>query len=210
MSGNTPEPNVPRAGQPGTQQSPGPGEASYPQGGYPQGTPPQGGYPQGGYPPAGGPPPPGWNSGYAPVSEADTHVTGRRVIQYIVDYILAGIIPGLAYGLLERGSGFLHGFGWLLATVISLAVYYLYWVVRPHSHYGQTFGMQLFKLRVISKHGGPASTSQLLIRGILLIVDTLIFGLVGWLTIMFSRYRQRVGDHAAGTLVIPADLPAGG
>ncbi len=72
------------------------------------------------------------------------------------------------------------------------------------------FGMQLFRLRVISKHGGPASILQLLIRGILLIVDTIFFGLVGWLTMMFSRYRQRVGDHAAGTLVIPSDLPAGG
>lgn len=210
-----PEPNVPPAGQPGAQQT----QGGYPQGPPPQGPPPQGGYPQPGYQqgyPQGGPaqgyqqggPPPGWSGGYAPVSEADTRVTGRRVIQYIVDYILAGIIPGLAYFLLDRGS--LHWVGWLLATVISLAVYYWYWVVRPHGHHGQTFGMQLFHLRVISKHGGPASTAQLLIRGILLIVDTLFFGLVGWLTMMFSRYRQRIGDHAAGTLVIPSDLPAGG
>jgi uncharacterized RDD family membrane protein YckC len=200
MSGNRPEPNMPPSGQPGTQQGARPGGESYPQGYQ------QGGYPQGGY--AQGPPPQGWSSGYAPVSEADTRVTGRRVIQYIVDYILAGIIPGIAYWLLDRGS--LHWVGWLLATVISLAIYYWYWVDRPRSHNGQTFGMQLFGLRVISKHGGPASLSQLLIRGILLIVDTLIFGLVGWLTMMFSRYRQRIGDHAAGTLVVPANLPFGG
>jgi uncharacterized RDD family membrane protein YckC len=138
----------------------------------------------------------------AGVSEASTRVTGRRVIQYIVDYILAGIIPGLAYWLLDRGS--LHGFGWLIATVISLAVYYWYWVMRPHGHGGQTFGMQLFGLRVISKDGGRASTAQLFIRGILLIVDTLFFGLVGLITMLCSRYRQRVGDHAAGTLVVEA------
>ncbi len=217
MSGNTPEPNMPGAGQPGTQQSARPGEPGYPRGGYPpggypQGPPAQGGYPppgyqQGGYPPAGGPPP-GWSSGYAPVTEADTRVTGRRVIQYIIDYVLAGIVPGLAYWLLDRGS--LHWVGWLVATLISLAVYYWYWVARPYGHHGQTFGMQIFGLRVISKHGGPATVAQLLIRGILLIVDTLFFGLVGWLTMMLSRYRQRVGDHAAGTLVIPANLPAGG
>ena len=137
------------------------------------------------------------------ISEATTRVTGRRVIQYIVDYILAGIIPGLAYWLLDRGS--LHGFGWLIATVISLAVYYWYWVARPHGHGGQTFGMQLFGVRVISKDGGPARTSQLFIRGILLIVDTLFFGLVGLITMLCSRYRQRVGDHAAGTIVVEAD-----
>jgi uncharacterized RDD family membrane protein YckC len=193
MSGNMPEPNIPSAGQPGSQQSAGPGEAGYPQPGYQQGGPAS-----------------GWSSGYAPVSEADTRVTGRRVIQYIIDYILAGIIPGLAFWLLDRGHGFLHGLGWLLATVISLAVYYWYWVARPYGHHGQTFGMQLFELRVISKHGGPATVAQLLIRGILLIVDTLFFGLVGLITMLCSRYRQRVGDHAAGTLVIPTNLPIGG
>ena len=143
----------------------------------------------------------------SPVSEEATRVTGRRVIQYIIDYILAGIIPGLAYWLLDRGHGFLGGLGWLLATAIALAVYYWYWVERPRSTGGQTFGMQLFGLRIVSKDGGPASVAQLLIRGILLIVDTLIFGLVGFLTIIGSRYRQRVGDHAAGTLVIQADYP---
>src|SRR5216683_6744333 len=74
----------------------------------------------------------------SPVDDAATRVTGRRVIQYIIDYVLAGIIPGLAYWLLDRGSGFLHGLGWLLATVIALGVYYWYWVERPRSHGGQT------------------------------------------------------------------------
>jgi len=141
------------------------------------------------------------------VSEAATRVTGRRVIQYIVDYVLSGIIPGLAYWLLDRGA--LHAFGWLVATVISLAVYYWYWVIRPHGHGGQTFGMQIFGLRVISKDGGPASTAQFFIRGILLIVDTLFFGLVGLITMLCSRYRQRVGDHAAGTVVVEADRVGG-
>ena len=163
---------------------------------------------QGAYP--GGPQaePPRWRGHRAtvsPVDEAATRVTGRRVIQYIVDYILAGIIPGLAYWLLDRGSGFLHGLGWLLATVVALAVYYWYWVERPRSHRGQTFGMQLLGLRVISKGGTPASRAQLFIRGILLIVDTLFFGLVGFITMLASRYRQRVGDHVAGTLVVRAD-----
>jgi uncharacterized RDD family membrane protein YckC len=135
-----------------------------------------------------------------PVSREDTRVTGRRCVQYVIDYVLAGIIPGLAYWLLDRGS--LHGFGWLIASVISVAVYFWYWVLRPKGHHGQTFGMQLFGLHIISKEGGPASTMQLFIRGILLIIDTLVFGLVGLVTMLCSKYRQRIGDHAAGTLVV--------
>ena len=46
-----------------------------------------------------------------------------------------------------------------------------YWVIRPHSHNGQTFAMKWFGLRVISKNGGPASTAQLFIRWICLIFD---------------------------------------
>src|SRR5262250_1704921 len=104
-----------------------------------------------------------------PVDEAATRVTGRRVLQYVIDYILVGIIPGL---------------GWLLATVIALAVYYWYWVERPLSHRGQSFGMQLLSLRVISKDGTTASRAQLFTRGILLIVDTFFFGLVGFITMI--------------------------
>jgi uncharacterized RDD family membrane protein YckC len=197
MSSNMPERNAPPQGQAQFPQ----GQAQFPQGQaqFPQG--------QAQFPP--GAPPQQWAGQQFPVNQEETRVTGRRVIQYIVDYILAGIIPGLAYWLLDRGNGFLNGLGWLLATVIALAVYYWYWVERPRTHSGQTFGMQLFGLRVISKTGTVASTAQLLVRGIFLIVDTFFFGLVGFITIICSRYRQRVGDHAAGTLVVREDLAVG-
>jgi uncharacterized RDD family membrane protein YckC len=140
----------------------------------------------------------------SPVDQHETKVVGRRVVQYVIDYVLAGIIPGIAYWLLDRGNGFIHGFGWTIATLISLVVYFWYWVIRPHSHDGQSFGMQLLGLRIISKDGGPANLLQLFVRGVLLIIDTLIFGLVGLITMMASRYHQRVGDHMARTLVIGA------
>ena len=82
-----------------------------------------------------------------------------------------------------------------------------YWVIRPHGHNGQTFGMQLLGLRVISKNGGPASMAQLFIRWICLIFDAIPYtwpftGLVGYIVILCSRNRQRIGDHLARTLVI--------
>lgn len=165
---------------------------------------PPGGMPSGGF--AGDPyghwrGRPGWGS---PVNQDETRVVGRRVIQYVIDYVLVGIVPGIAYWLLDRGSGFLHGFGWTIATLISLVIYLWYWVLRPNGHHGQTFGMQLLGVRVISKDGGPANMLQYLVRGILLIVDTFAFGLVGLITMMASRYHQRVGDHVARTLVVSA------
>jgi uncharacterized RDD family membrane protein YckC len=136
------------------------------------------------------------------VEASETRVTGRRIVQYIIDYILAGIVPGLAYWLFDANAGSIDGVRWLVATIIALAAYFVYWVVIPYGSRGQTFGMKLLRLRVISKDGGKASMLQWFVRGIFLIIDTFVFGLVGLITMLCSRYRQRVGDHAAGTLVV--------
>jgi uncharacterized RDD family membrane protein YckC len=184
-----------RAGMPGQHGTPGHEFGSVPGGGMPQG-----GYPGDAY----GSHWAGQTGWEGPVDRNETNVVGRRVVQYVIDYVLVGIIPGIAYWLFDRGSGFLHGFGWTIATLIALVVYLWYWVIRPHGHHGQTFGMQLLGLRVISKDGGPASMLQLFVRGVLLIVDTFFFGLVGLITMMASRYHQRVGDHMARTLVVGA------
>ncbi len=152
------------------------------------------------------PPPPAYGDQYRRpmmVTESETRVTGRRIVQYIVDYILAGIIPGIAYWIFDNEVNGIRGLGWLVATVIAAAAYFAYWVLIPYSHNGQSFGMQLFRLHVIGKDGDKASMMQLFIRGIFLILDTLFFGLVGLITMLCSRYRQRIGDHVAGTVVVP-------
>lgn len=149
--------------------------------------------------------PPGQGGRPILVHAGATRVTGRRIVQYIIDYILAGIIPGLAYWLLDTRAGTIDGVRWFVATIIALAAYFAYWVAVPHAMHGQTFGMKLLRLRVLSKDGGRASMLQLFIRGIFLIVDTLFFGLVGYITILCSKYRQRVGDHVASTVVVSAN-----
>jgi hypothetical protein len=88
-------------------------------------------------------------------------------------------------------------------------------VIRPHSHNGQTFGMKLMGLRVISKDGGPANMTQLFIRWVCLIFDALPYtwpftGLVGFIVILCSRHRQRIGDHLGRTLVIETGRGLGG
>jgi uncharacterized RDD family membrane protein YckC len=155
-----------------------------------------------------GGPGPGWGGpgrAASPVSELDTRVTGRRVIQYIIDYLITGIVASVILWALDRGHGAGNAVLVVIGAIIDAAWYFWYWVYRPYRANGQSFGMQLLGLRVISKDGGPASMVQLLIRAILLIVDTFLWGLVGLVTIVCSRYRQRVGDHAARTLVVRAE-----
>lgn len=151
---------------------------------------------------------PGWGEmpgrAQSPVSEDDTRVTGRRVIQYIVDYVITGAVGSFILWILDRGSGAGHALLVLVGVALAAAWYFWYWVYRPYHAGGQSFGMQLLGLRIIGKDGGRASVGQLLIRGILLLADTFAWGLVGLITMLCSRYRQRVGDHAARTLVVRA------
>lgn len=140
------------------------------------------------------------------MSELDTRVTGRRVVQYIIDYVITAVVASVIVWVLDRGHGAGHAILLLAGAVVDAAWYFWYWVHRPYRANGQSFGMQLLGLRIISKDGGRASILQLLIRGVLLIVDTFLWGLVGLITIVSSRYRQRVGDHAARTLVVRAQL----
>jgi uncharacterized RDD family membrane protein YckC len=203
MSG-MPEPDA--SGQRGgnTQQSGGP-QPGYggPQSAYAG---PQGSYggPPGGYGQQRGSQP----GNASPVNRHETKVTGRRVVQYLIDAFLVSLVPSLVSIPFDRsGSTLLHILGGIVFFVLFVLIGLWYWVIRPHGHTGQTFGMQLLGLRVISKDGGPASMAQLFIRWVCLIFDALPYtwpftGLVGFIVILCSRNRQRIGDHAARTLVI--------
>jgi uncharacterized RDD family membrane protein YckC len=142
----------------------------------------------------------------SPVTEIETRVTGRRVTQYIIDYVITAVVASFIMWVFDRSTGGVNAVLLLIGAVLAAAWYFWYWVLRPYRANGQSFGMQLLALRVISKDGGRASIMQLFIRGILLIVDTLVWGLVGLITMLLSRYRQRVGDHAAKTLVVSARI----
>jgi uncharacterized RDD family membrane protein YckC len=150
----------------------------------------------------------------APVNEAETRVTWRRIFQYWVDAFLVSIVPylvGIPFDYSGRTS--LHIIGGIVMFVLFLVIGFWYWTIRPPSHNGQTFAMQWFGLRVISKDGSPATTIQCFIRWISLIFDAFpwvwpLTGLLGLIVMVCSRYRQRVGDHLARTLVISDGLTA--
>lgn len=182
--------------------------------GGPQGTPGyqgQGGS-QGQY--YGSPPPQGGGAGgqqypssmrgapISPVNEIETRVSGRRIVQFIVDWILWGIIAALVSWALNRGHGGVAVILTLILIVVDIAWYFLYWAYWPYTHRGQTIGMQLMSIRVISTDGGPASLMQLFLRSILLVLFSWVAAIVGFITMMCSRYRQRVGDHMAHTMVV--------
>lgn len=80
---------------------------------------------------------------------------------------------------------------------------------------GQTVGKRVFRLRVIDAQGLKLTFGQVVLRNLLRAVDFLpAFYFVGGVSSVLSRQCQRLGDIAAGTVVIrqpptaEPDLPA--
>jgi uncharacterized RDD family membrane protein YckC len=215
---------MPQGGGSGQSREPGSesGPAGTPQGQpyeqpqyeQPQSGQPQYGQPQYGQPQYGQQPPPYGGGGpmsgqpISPVNEIETRVTGRRFVQYVVDVVLSGIVFGLLSFALDRGHGGIHVLLVLILVLVNIAWYFLYWAYVPFARNGQTIGMTLMGIRVISANGGPASLMQLFVRSILLVLFPIWSALVGWIVMMSSRYRQRTGDHMAKTMVVRADIAA--
>ncbi len=196
QSGTAGQGGIPsQAGPPG-QQWP-----SEPQGQYQYGAPPQGGMPGGyqGNPMAGMP--------ISPVNEIETRVSGRRIVQYIIDIIIYSIVASLiSWALGDRGTGGVHAVLVLVDVVLVVAWYLLYWAYVPLRRDGQTLGMSVLGIRIISASGGPARFWQLAVRSILLILFPFFSVIVGFIVMMCSRYRQRTGDHMAHTMVVRAGV----
>jgi uncharacterized RDD family membrane protein YckC len=147
-----------------------------------------------------------------PIGESQTRVSGRRVLQYWIDAFLVSIVPYLVGIPFDRsGRTSLRIIGGIVMFALFVVIGFWYWVIRPRSSNGQTLAMKWFGLRVVSKNGGPATTVQYFIRWIGLIFDAFpwvwpLTGLLGLIVMVCSRYRQRLGDHMARTLVISDGL----
>ena len=194
QSGTAGQGGIPSQAGPAGQQRPG-----EQQGQYQYGVPPQGGAAgeyQGG-PMAGRP--------ISPVNEAETRVSGRRIVQYIIDIIIYGIVGAvISWALADRGTGAVHTVLVVVDVAVIIAWYLLYWAYIPFRRDGQTLGMSVLGIRIISASGGPASFLQLAVRSILLILFGVFSVIVGFIVMMCSRYRQRTGDHMAHTMVVKA------
>jgi uncharacterized RDD family membrane protein YckC len=74
---------------------------------------------------------------------------------------------------------------------------------------GQTIGKRVVGLRVVNDDGTPIGWSASILRNLLLAADALPGTYAaGLVSMCASRGFRRLGDHAAGTLVVHAERPA--
>ena len=97
------------------------------------------------------------------------------------------------------------GTGALVTIALVVLVAFLYhWLCE--GLLGLTLGKAVAGVRVINEHGAPCGLGPSLIRNILRIIDGLFGYLVGYFVAIFSKLRQRLGDHLARTFVVEQEL----
>ena len=105
---------------------------------------------------------------------------------------------------------------WLIAGLIlfHFLMYWGYFTLFEAFWNGQTPGKKLFRIRVIQDSGRQITFFESLIRNLIRIVDLLpSFYLVGIIAMACNRQHKRLGDLAAGTLVVherPTEEPIWG
>lgn len=94
-------------------------------------------------------------------------------------------------------------------TLILLFLVEWFYPVLFEVYRGRTPGKQLLGLQVIHDNGTPIGWSASLLRNLLRAVDFLpLFYSFGLLTMLANRDFKRLGDLAAGTLVVYRELPS--
>jgi len=90
-----------------------------------------------------------------------------------------------------------------LPGLIFFFVQTVYGMVLEGLWRGQTVGKRVLGLRVVDDRGFRLRASQVVVRNLLRLVDALpVFYLVGGVAMALSRHCQRLGDVAAGTVVV--------
>ncbi|MCB0866443.1 MAG: RDD family protein [Solirubrobacterales bacterium] len=135
---------------------------------------------------------------------------GSRGIAAAIDF---GIQFSLLFGIFIVASPLAAlGGDALTIIVFSLATFfmlYVFDVLFEAFRGGQTPGMQVIGLRVIRDGGEPVDLRSAAIRNIVLLVDgPLTLWGAGITSIVLSKENKRLGDMAAGTLVIRERFPA--
>ena len=129
---------------------------------------------------------------------------GSRSYAFIIDWhirLLLSLAWMLAIWLLLRSlhiNAMKPLIGWP-----ALAIYLLYHPVLEVLMQGRTPGKRIAGVRLVTRRGGLPSVSAILIRNVFRLLDSApALYMIGLTCCVFTRDRVRVGDLAAGTVLV--------
>lgn len=131
---------------------------------------------------------------------------GTRFIAALVDHlilVLVLVVINLASLIFLSLGSALEAWALALRTALSFLTIWGYFLFFEWRWNGQTPGKRWTKIRVIRRDGTPVSITEVAIRNLVRVVDFLPLGYgVGLVTMFIHPQSARLGDLAAGTLVV--------
>jgi uncharacterized RDD family membrane protein YckC len=131
-------------------------------------------------------------------------------LAYILIYVVVVVILAVAnqldnalfVGLVEELSWF-GGVVLAFSTLLTFLLVWGYYILFELNWNGQTPGKRFARIRVVRMDGNPAGLVEIVVRNLVRIIDFLpvAYG-VGFVTMFCNRHARRLGDFAAGTLVV--------
>ncbi len=134
----------------------------------------------------------------------DYHILGLLVVVFLIIWsIISWQLVEITGNLFRRVDIGL----WLvaIALLVMFFVYTGYFILFETFWQGQTPGKRFAKIRVVRDDGRPIGIGQATMRSLLRAFDDTLF--LGAFLIIFTRREKRLGDLAAGTIVVQVELP---
>ena len=129
----------------------------------------------------------------------------QRSLAFVFDFVVRMAIIIALVILLISFTSFVP-FASALTTVALILTYFVlswfYGVYFESRFNGRTLGKMLFRLRVISTDGRPINGAQAALRNLLRLSDIYPSPITGLISMTITNRFQRIGDLAAGTMVI--------
>ncbi|MCG9126059.1 RDD family protein [Candidatus Poribacteria bacterium] len=132
---------------------------------------------------------------------------GSRFYAALLDTIILCLILFLGLyvnqGMIEYLSAIFGNWLGAIGGIIVFAMFWGYYMIFEIATNGQSPGKYVLELRVIKDGGYPINFSDSAIRNLVRLADFMPFFYgIGLIVMLFSPNWQRLGDLAAGTLVV--------
>ena len=146
---------------------------------------------------------------------------GSRAVAHLVDLILQGLAllvlslaAALALAAFRRRApnsaiiAFISDFAAAFIIILFFATLIGYFIYFEGTRNGQTLGKRWMGLRVVREEGAPVDFSSAVVRNLVRIFEmALFFYVISIFCILFSSKYKRLGDYAAGTIVVKERSP---
>jgi uncharacterized RDD family membrane protein YckC len=126
-----------------------------------------------------------------------------RATAMAIDFAVVSLVTWLLSTLAVLVALVSPGWAIALPALLFFVVQVLYGMVLEGFWRGQTLGKRVMGLRVMDDRGLSLRPGQVVVRNLLRLFDSLpIFYPVGGVSMVLTRHCQRLGDLAAGTVVV--------